>query len=240
MNLNWVKNIKRLITASSNDQSLAITDRRVLRRYIDDPWFPFLVSFPRTGSHWLRMVMELYFEKPSLVRLFYFTDSRDFLSYHTHDLDLDLYRKNVVYLYRNPVPTIYSQMVYENEDMNDLARITYWTQLYGKHLVKWLIEEKASENKTIVRYENMAMNMAREFRKITDHFGVEFDDTRMNAAIERVSRQEVTKKTSHDRGVIRDTSDYASNRRMFAKEYGSFVDNTILGLRPELGEFIQD
>ena len=30
---------------------------------------PFLISFPRTGSHWLRMLCELYFERPTLVRL---------------------------------------------------------------------------------------------------------------------------------------------------------------------------
>ena len=36
----------------------------------EDITFPFLVSFPRTGSHWLRMLMELYFDKPSLTRSF--------------------------------------------------------------------------------------------------------------------------------------------------------------------------
>ena len=67
-------------------------------------------------------------------------------------MDLDIYRKNVIYLYRDPIPTIYSQMMYEKEDMNDIKRIRHWTLLYGRHLQKWLIEEKVSRVKTDGRW----------------------------------------------------------------------------------------
>ena len=47
--------------------------------------------------------MELYLEKPSLVRAFYYKDASDFTCYHTHDMDLQLRRQNVIYLYHDPV-----------------------------------------------------------------------------------------------------------------------------------------
>ena len=80
--------------------------------------------------------MELYFERPSLVRAFYYKDNQDFMTYHTHDIDLDVYRKNVIYLYRDPVPTIYSQLNFYQESTRDLSRIEYWSTLYAKHLSK--------------------------------------------------------------------------------------------------------
>ena len=83
---------------------LEVVDKLFLAKVLSDPDFPFLISFPRTGSHWLRMLMELYFEQPSLVRVFYYKDNDNYLCYHHHDEDLKLVdKKNVIYLYRDPV-----------------------------------------------------------------------------------------------------------------------------------------
>ena len=104
------------------DGSVSVDDPEVIKSFTDNPDFPYLVSFSRTGSHWLRMIMELYFEKPSLVRAFYFKDANDFTCYHTHDMDLELRRENVIYLYRNPVETVYSQLCYYKEDPDDRGK----------------------------------------------------------------------------------------------------------------------
>ena len=75
------------------------------------------------------------------MRVFYYGDRKDYLTLHTHDMDLDVFRKNVIYLYRKPIPTVYSQMIYEREDINDLEKVKYWDTFYGRHLNKWLIQE---------------------------------------------------------------------------------------------------
>ena len=54
-------------------ESYGISDQKIWQKYTSNPEFPYLVSFPRTGSHWLRNVMELYFEKPSLTRVFLYS-----------------------------------------------------------------------------------------------------------------------------------------------------------------------
>src|SRR5690606_25937856 len=84
--------------------------------FIADKEKPFLVSFPRTGSHWLRMILELYFERPLLTRTFYYFDKEDdYLLLHTHDMGLTLLRENIIYIHRNPVDTVYSQINYYNQ-----------------------------------------------------------------------------------------------------------------------------
>jgi hypothetical protein len=65
--------LKKIISRILNpDGSVSIDDPAVTKSFTDNPDFPYLVSYSRTGSHWLRMIMELYFEKLSLVRVFLF------------------------------------------------------------------------------------------------------------------------------------------------------------------------
>ena len=92
--------------------SMQISDQTIIDKFIANPDNTFLVSFPRTGSHWLRMLTELYFGRPSLVRVFYYSERQDFLMLHAHDLELDVERLRVIYLYRHPVETIFSQLYY--------------------------------------------------------------------------------------------------------------------------------
>ena len=129
------------------DVSLQINDRKVINNYISNPEFPFLISFPRTGSHWLRMLMEIYFEKPSLIRCFYYGNSQAYTCIHQHDVELLIERQHVIYLYRNPIDTIYSQLQYNVENLDDVSSIEYWSEKYGKHLSKWLFDEKFTTKK---------------------------------------------------------------------------------------------
>ncbi len=108
-----------VLATPCDNRSTTVTDPRILRRFLADLDSPVLVSFPRTGSHWLRMTMELYFERPSLVRVFYYPDRTNYLTLHTHDLPgvlpedigADIERSNVIYLYRDPVDTVTGAIV---------------------------------------------------------------------------------------------------------------------------------
>jgi hypothetical protein len=185
------------------------------------------------------MIMELYFERPSLVRVFYYKDRKDYITLHTHDMELDVYRKNIIYLYRNPVPTVYSQIMYDGEDINNPERVKYWANYYGRHLCKWLVGENLSEKKTIVRYENMIKDMAGEFAKITAHFGKTLDIAKLNAAAERVSKKEVKNKTTHDQKVVNFDSNYKNIREKFAKEFSSLIEDLIFKETAELSSFFR-
>ena len=73
-----------------------VFDPKVIDAFVSNPDNPFIISFPRTGSHWLRMLMELYFDKPMLTRKFFLLDREDYMAIHTHDDDLDVERSNVI------------------------------------------------------------------------------------------------------------------------------------------------
>lgn len=228
--------IKRLIIedAGELEGSLAITDPKVLDKYINDPSFPVLVSFPRTGSHWLRMIIELYFERPLLTRTFYFHERKDYLLLHTHDMELDVRRENVIYLYRDPVDTIYSQLNYYREDINDRERIKHWTELYGRHLSKWLHEEDFTLEKSVLTYERLKKDLTKEFKKITDHFNWPFDELKIKKASVEVTKEKVKGKTLHDRQVVALNDEYGENRELFRSEHSGFVWQTLLSGREYL------
>ena len=223
-----------------HEGSTHIHDQALIDQFTANPDNTFLVSFPRTGSHWLRMLMELYFEQPSLVRLFYYPENRDFLTLHTHDLELEVERSQVIYLYRDPVDTIFSQLYYHDEKLNDRNRVAYWSDLYGRHLDKWLHRERFTSRKTILTYEGMNRDLATEFSKITRHFDRVFDTNRFEQIAKRVSKETVKQKTRHDKKAVQLDNSYEVQREDFQKFQGSFVWKTLTSDRPYLVNYFAD
>ncbi|WP_243370860.1 sulfotransferase domain-containing protein [Geotalea sp. SG265] len=223
--------------AESIEGSLAITDKQVIEEFVNNQDNTFLVSFPRTGSHWLRMLMEKYFRRPSLIRVFYYSNVTSYLTLHTHDIDLDIERSNVIYLYRDPIDTVFSQLSYYSEPTDDQSRIIHWSDLYGRHLDKWLYRERFTKSKTVVTYHGLKHNMAGEFTKITDHFGASLDKDRLSSIANRITKTEVKRKTLHDKQVVQITSTYETNRQDFKNNYGSLVWDCVLQKRDYLTKY---
>lgn len=209
----------------------------IVKAFIAEPANPYLISFPRTGSHWLRMVMELYFERPSLLRAFYYHDSNDYLTLHDHDLKLDIERSSVIYLFRDPVDTIYSQLLYHKEKIDNRIRIDYWSDLYGRHLNKWLHQEAFTKYKTIICYDRLKSNMPEEFMKICAHLGDGFDLDKLNSVSTQVSKEKVKEKTSHDPQVISLSNSYDAGRENFRDKFADIIWRTILHSREYLQKY---
>lgn len=219
--------------SDDNDNSYRISNE-IADKFVADPDFPFLVSFPRTGSHWLRMLMELYFGKPTLVRAFYFHDAKDFTCYHRHDEDLSVIRKNVIYLYRDPSETIYSQMKFYKENTNDTARIKHWTIVYGKQLNKWIFEENFTTKKTILTYEGLKNNINKEFEKLCTHLGVAFDPQKLADVQAQVTKEKLKEKTKHDTRVVDLSKEYEAQRASFMKDHRQLIMDQLASLNPQL------
>lgn len=218
--------MKKFISRGRCKEVLAGNDIKVIKKFANDPDFPYLVSFPRTGSHWLRMLIELYFERPLLTRTFFYPEKDNYLLLHTHDLELDVKRKNVIYIYRDPVDTIYSQLKYHKEDSKD--RIIYWSDLYGRHLDKWLHQETITQKKTVIRYKKLKEDMPAEFSKICSHFNVDLDADRLTQIASQISKEKVKEKTTHDSQVVNLAKSYEDTRETFREKYGDFVWTTLL------------
>jgi hypothetical protein len=207
-------------------------------KYTRDPDFPYLISFPRTGSHWLRLLMELYFEKPALSRAFYFTRSKEFTCYHRHDEDLNIKRNNVIYLYREISDTVYSQMNYYNQDIENKQLVIEWLEKYSKHLKKWLIDDDFTEIKTVIKYEKLKSSLDSEFEKITEHFDIPFSVSRLRVVAEQVTKSKLKEKTGHDNRVVNLTEDYNLRRKNFKENYSELIKKFIKTNHPNLIPFL--
>jgi len=229
-----LKNIK-------SKSSLNINNPEIIATALSDPDFPWLISFPRTGSHWLRMIMELYFEKPSLVEVYYYKDAQEFTCIHRHDPKLK-YKivRNLIYLYRNPVDTIYSQMSFRKEDLNDRDRIEYWANIYGRHLAKWLIDAKAPNRKTVISYEEMKTDMNAVFKKLCKHFGYPFQEEKLSKAMAEVSKEKLKEQTTHTPQVVNLSSAYQEGKKKFKVDHKEYIENVIYNINPKLKKYFPE
>jgi Tfp pilus assembly protein PilO len=80
----------------------------------------------------------------------------------------------------------------------------------------------------------MKRDMVTEFAKITGHFEEKLDRRRLMKATERITKEEVKKKTGHDPQVVQLTADYVDIRDEFKKLYSQLVWDTVLSDKPNI------
>lgn len=233
-NANRANPVKQIIQNTPASYSSAESNEDI-DRFLQAAESIVLVSFPRSGSHWLRMMMELYFDRPTLTRSFYKHNNKDYLLLHDHDMDFTLERQNVIYLYRNPTDTIFSQLNYYQEDENDLARISFWVEQYGKHLSKWLFDENSSRHKLILNYEELQREPLTQLQKLAEFYHVPFDSVRAQECVDSVSKKTVRQKTEwHNAQVQNVALDYAQRRDVFREKYGDLIHQFLREQKPQL------
>jgi hypothetical protein len=215
----------------SNFQNQVVQhDATLIKEFLRNPDSTALVSFPRTGSHWLRFLMELYFNQPLLTRSFYHKlaeNPSDFLLYHTHDLNLEFNHETVLYLYRQPVEVIYSQLRYHGQIASDNVEeyFFYWLEKYTAHLEKWIIEEHNTKKKLVIRYKDLRSNATKLFRKICEFYNQPFNPNIFQKIYDFVSKKEVNSKTQHDKQVVKINLEYAISREGFETRYSDLLRN---------------
>jgi len=180
--------------------------------------------------------MEQYFEKPILPRIFYYKNSREFLCYHNHDIDLTVSSHRYIYMYRDPVSTIYSQMKYYKEDMNNSYRVRYWVNLYGLHLTKWLIDNYTDKS-IIINYDKMKKDPNDEFRKVCDFFNIDFDRNKFHDIYKFTTKDKLNSSKISDDQVVNITDEYVEEKKLFIKRYEQVIVELLFNFNCELKGF---
>lgn len=186
-----------------------------------------LVSFPRTGSHWLRMFLELYFDRPMLTRHFFEHESAEMLLYHTHDDYLKFVPSGpVIYLYRNPVDVVFSELTYHHGD--DAARVDTalaieTAERYRKNLRRWLLGQEGVSSEVVLAYEWLLDDPARALAPVIEFFGGSFEQGRMDSCWEKVTPQEVRERTEYNESVIDRGAQKELRRALFRYRLGPEV-----------------
>ena len=208
---------------------------------------PGFITYPRVGSQWLEAVMEKYFDRPCLRErraTLIDPDRDDWLFFHQHDRDLKLRHDNVLYLYRAPVETVHSFLIYRFTTTRRKSWWGRWRQRhdrpitrakveaiandYRAHLEKWLLSDHKA--RAVVRYELLQKQPLEEFRRICEFFELPFDPQRVTETLEAASRKKMVeiavKKSALNESLLSES--YRADRRNFEADFGGLVREIVL------------
>jgi len=213
-----------------------------IQPFLENVKFPALVTFPRSGCHWLTMLIELYFERPSLRQVFYFHDQKDYLMIHTHDHDLECKKENVVYVYRTPTNTMFSVMNYYSINLECKDFLIMWLDKYIEHITHWLLDETFTKKKTIITYDRLQSDFESEFIKIINHFNYAVDKIKISEIQEIATKQQLINKMPgrpiNQKRLTNICPRYSEHRIEFANKNKDYIRNYILEKEPRLERWI--
>lgn len=205
-----------------------LTTRRIMRLEGDRPY---LVSFPRSGSHYVSVCLEKYTDNRSPISNFRGLAGRSLMVYRihagefrsTHDLNMNAKFRKVVFLYRNPVDTLYSYCRYENI-LPDIERIRQEADFWAGHTMKWMFTEIHSHKKVILCYEKLLADFCSEFGKLLDFFGIRKEEEKMRRIQQSTTREEIKGLVDRkDDKVINATQEYRVEKEKFVKKFGHTI-----------------
>jgi hypothetical protein len=200
-----------------------------------DPGLAWLVSYPRTGSHHLRLVLERCTGRPLLPHTFLEPDpAAKPLLLHHHDRAAEMPHRpaSVVYLFRAAPETVFSLLHYwmcPDPAGNDQGIVRY-TLNYVRHLRKWLLEEDFTVRKTILRHEDLA---AGGLEKALAHLGENIPRDRIAEALAFATKEEVAARTCdledsvYKNRVIAPEADYPARKAAFLRDKSDLILDTV-------------
>lgn len=216
--------------------------------------FPRLVSYPRTGSHWLRMLLEAYLGEPSYVQSFFDPNPKSFWGFHIHNRRIGKFEpsegstlglKKVIYLHRDPVDTIYSQLRYDqaisskwNGERSSWLDQQVKTLIdeYRSHIIRWTRENSDIESIVCLSYEDLKNNPVESLSSVIRFLGKPVDESKILQVYEKCNKSLTKLVTPHDLAAlsseaVQDPKVYEGTRERFKSAYLSFIEKEFLGLR---------
>jgi len=191
----------------------------------------YYVGFPRSGSHWIRLVLEDYTDGKSSLSNFLAVKNETVQKLYqrarkeefkgTHDIDLKFKHENVIYLFRNPVDCIYSYLIYENLPLTEKEVLNAF-KLWSDNINKWCFKETFTKNKTIICYKELQNNFEKEFSKILKSLNIPINKEKIKKSLIKFNKSKI-KSVIHDKKVINLSNDYESNRLKFKEKFGKLI-----------------
>jgi len=217
-----------------------LTTRRIMRLEGDSPY---LVGFPRSGNHYVSVCLEKYTDNRSPISNYRGLAGRSLMVYRihagefrsTHDLNMDARFRNVVFLYRDPVDTLYSYCRYMNILPNEV-RIRQEADFWASHTMKWMFTETYSRRKVILCYDRLLADFCSEFGRLLDFFGIPKDEERMRHLQQSTPKEEIKALVDRKDGrVINVTKEYRVEKAEFVRTFGEIIMERI---PPEISEVL--
>ena len=205
---------------------------------------PRLVSYPRTGSHWLRIILEAYLEMPCGPQAFLFPDN-DPWGIHVHDRAVGqgahqegpiTHLKKVIYLHRDPVNVIFSQFKYEGRTSVAESDVEKLICEYAAHLQRWRFDNTDVGSILDITYEEIKLYPPVALTKIIKFLDYTVDDLKITSVCNQVDKELTKKMTPHDPRALNTqallTPDaYKAERAAFSAVFANKITDRFKGLR---------
>lgn len=197
-----------------------------------------LVGHYRTGTHWLCALMALYFDHPVLPREYFHAGfHRPCMAFATHDgASLMGPRHQVIYLYRDPVDTVFSQSNIAKATWgSNPAEVRTHAHLYARHVARWLTPGYVP-HLAAVRYECLQ----EDFPRICLLFNQEPDRDRIEWVFAQVTKDVVSSAGCAEPAkawMARTDPEYAQMRAEFREHWASLIWSAFLSGRKWLQRY---
>ena len=181
------------------------------------------VGLSRSGSHWIRLVLEHYMGGNSPLSNFLGSaNTNNFRA--THDLQLDFVADYVIYLYRNPIDCIYSNLKYDEIDTNVdcISKIDYYLDIWISHIQKWIYDENFTKDKVILCYEKLKNDFNNEFSKLLIFLNLQVNTEKIEEGNNIYTKSKIKKIVRDDR-VINNELNYEIDRELFTQKYKNYI-----------------
>ena len=196
-----------------------------------DPSIPQLVSYPRTGSHWLRMILEQYLEKYCLPTSFY--NNTEHWGFHLHDRivgkgdeGITSGFEKVIYLYRNPIDTIYSQLKYEDLSFYYPENVSKIANEYYIHLNRWLYNSEDCKQVLFIKYEDIKNNHKTILKKVIEFLGYRYNENKINKIFKNLTLERAKTKIEDSKVINKGhfNGEYKKNKEEFINLYKTDIN----------------
>lgn len=191
---------------------------------------PLFVSYPRTGSHWIQAVMEIYFDQPRApdqgngISWRPKKPKENYMWLHTHDRNFHvetIHPLGAIFLYRDPVDAIYS-LVLVRGGANE-KNIRKAAGRFKRLFKKWVLERKA---RTVLAYEDLLEEPLPHIKRVSKHFKIPWNEVKAQEALNTCTKEAILNKNQnhskfHNSSFLE--PEYAINRIKFRKKWGKLI-----------------
>jgi hypothetical protein len=189
-------------------------------------------------------MMEAYLEMPCGPQAFLFPSNPPW-GIHIHDRVVGngawqegpvTNLKKVIYLHRDPIDVIFSQLKYEGNNMVTEDHVESLIEEYAAHLQRWRIDNTDIESILDITYEKIKQDAQSALAGAITFLGYEINEQKIAAICSRVDKGLTKKMTPHDPNALSDQSllapnEYARQREEFSTLFVDRISKRFAGLR---------
>ena len=192
---------------------------------------PLLCTYPRSGSHWLRMILERITDRPTVPRAFLCHPCNNPILRHLHDRTFRYRRTDqpAVILFRHPLPTMYSYVVYRKWGVRSVRDADLFRQVnrMKRWLNKWVNQAPPSKQYMRMRYEELVKYPSEYVSRVLAFLPTTQDRpwsaSEIEAAVREFSVERVSKLATWNKRVISLRTDKARRRKDFIQRRGEEI-----------------